>query len=468
MYSTLRADYVKGEVTHYCGTSSTPTNNASVVWSVPELSKQFGRWHLGMWLTIGDSGTTYVEGTVQYPGGGGLILSRGSVSGVTVGYCTMGEVILRIGGMRVEALQVSAQAEKPKTFEDITQTGQWQKGAVLDGPELPIRMIPAVTGTAWEAITQIAKASLSTAEFDVDGIFRWRSRKRWTASPTRADLVVTSQRELASMTVNEEIDACRNNCSVKWANWRRVKANKATLKQSWEVRKLDPGTSYSISWTIADDELDTPPPPTVPNVGSDGIRFTNVNANNTAAVHGSVEVSTERRDGKLILTMYNRGYQAVWLRGDSGGPSVSMTTPSIDSGVTPSDCWSTYYNTPSQEKYGVQSFTHDPSGWVQDSDSADALASSLRDAGAFPAPLLSNVEILPDPRVELGDVVRVQDATGAALDTLAWVVGIRTSGDNGGVVRQVLTLRGTTYNGVPTDTGLTPDPPVDPALPNPP
>ncbi|WP_432068236.1 hypothetical protein [Streptomyces sp. C10-9-1] len=377
----------------------------------------------------------------------------------------MGNAILRLGGMRVEALQVSRLFGKPSTKDEITQNGAWQKTAELDTPDIPLRMIPVVTDSAWDAITQIAKATLATAEFDADGIFHWRSRTRWASTPSTTDLTVTSQREIASLTVNEEIDACRNNCSVKWHNWSRVKADKSTVKQAWNVHKIPPLGAYNISWTIGDDELDTPPPTTAITVGNDNIRFATADSDSAPAVHGQVEVSTTREDGKLVLRMFNRGYTDVWLRGKNGSPSVSMTTPSIDSGVNPSDCWSTYYNTVSQEKYGVQSYQHDPGGWVQDSNSANTLASSLRNAGAFPAPLLSNVEVLPDPRIELGDVVRVQDSTGAALNTLAWVVGIRTSGEAGGTIRQTLTLRGTTYNGVPADSGLTPDPPVNPEMP---
>ncbi|MGW8975130.1 hypothetical protein [Streptomyces platensis] len=461
VYTTMRADFAKGEVKFFNGTNANPASNAATSWSVPELTKQYGRWHFGMWLTFSATGVPTVEGTVQYPGGSGIVLTPGT-AGAAISAGSMGNAILRIGGMRVEALQVSLLRGKPPTFEEITQTGAWKKTATLDTPDLPIRVIPAVSGSAWDVITQIAKATLSTAGFDADGVFRWRNRSRWTTPPTKADVAVTSQRELASLTIGEEIDACRNNCSVKWANWARVKANKGTVKQSRAVYKLGPLSSYSLWWTIADDEFDTPPPFTMVSVGTDGIRFASDDTDTAGAVHGLVEVSTERRDGKLILTMYNRGYMDVWLRGQNGGLSVSMTTPSIDSGVTPSDCWSTYYNTPSQNAYGVQAYQHDPAGWVQDSASADQLAGSLRDAGAFPVPTLENVEVLPDPRIELGDVVRVQDSTGASLDTLAWVIGIRVTGDNGGTIRQVLTLRGTAYNGLPKDAGLTPDPPVDP------
>ncbi len=54
------------------------------------------------------------------------------------------------------------------------------------------------------------------------------------------------------------------------------------------------------------------------------------------------------------------------------------------------------------------------------------------------------------------------DEVGAALDTSAWVIGIRTSGDGTGRIRQVLTLRATTSSGPPTDTVCSPTRPSTP------
>ncbi|MEU5974288.1 hypothetical protein [Streptomyces sp. NPDC047315] len=463
MYTTARIDYAKNQVIFYAGTSSTPTQNASLVWSAPGLSTTFGRWQFAMWLDFTPAGAPRAEGSILYPDGGIHKLPPGTINAPVSG-ATLGDVGIRIGSVRAESFQVSARTGKPVTHQEITQTGTWVKSAALDPPDIPLRMIPVVNGTSWDAITQIAKASLSTAEFNADGLFRWKSRHRWEVEPTTPDLTVTSARELSSLTVREEIDACRNVCSAKWHDWKRVKADKSTVKRAWNVARIDSLRSYTIEWPISDDELDTAPPPTVSDItGPDGIRFTIEDTEGSATIHGMVDVSTERKDGKLLLTMYNRGYQTVWLRGRGGGPSVSMTTPSITSGATPAHCWATYYTGLSQEKYGVQSYDHDPDGWVQDHGSADALAKSLATVGAFPPPLLQDVQVLADPRIELGDVVRVVDTTGATLDTLAWVVGINISGANGEIT-QTLTLRGTRTNGLPMDAGLTPDPPVRPGV----
>ncbi|MYW68764.1 hypothetical protein GTY65_32500 [Streptomyces sp. SID8379] len=74
----------------------------------------------------------------------------------------------------------------------------------------------------------------------------------------------------------------------------------------------------------------------------------------------------------------------------------------------------------------------------------------MLDAGRFPVPVLGEVEVLHDPRIQLGDVVRVVDVTGAELDTLAWVVGIRTTCQAGAAPQQTLTLRGTAIENLGT------------------
>ncbi|MFJ9161213.1 hypothetical protein ACIRPS_30935 [Streptomyces griseoviridis] len=464
VYANLRADFATGQVIAACGANTDPAKNSSLTWTVPTMQTARGTFHLAYWLTTSSSGVPTFEGVMQYPGSGGIILTPSTPPGATVGPATLGGISLRLGALRVESLQVSQLTAKPTTVPDITQNGQWNKTATLDVPDIPLRVIPPVSGSVWDVITQIARATLATAEFDAAGVFRWRNRSRWDTAPTTASVTVTSERELASLTITEEIDACRNYCQVNWQDWSKVKADTLASKQAINVISIAPGATASIVWTIGDEELDTAPPNTYTDVLPDCIRFVNANTDSAAVVYGAVEVGTTRGDGTLTLSMRNRSASTVWLRGKTtSGLSLSMITPSTTPGVSPSAHYNAAWNTASQAAYGVQSYTHDPGGWVQDDVSAVSLATALRTAGAWPCPLLGNVDVLADPRVQLGDVVRVRDTTGATLDTLAWVIGIRTTGGPEGV-RQTLTLRGAAFNGVPTDSGLTPDSPVDPPL----
>lgn len=117
----------------------------------------------------------------------------------------------------------------------------------------------------------------------------------------------------------------------------------------------------------------------------------------------------------------------------------------------------------SEKYYGRQEYTAESTDWVQNAAGAAALAQAMRAAGVLPVPVIGDVEVLYDPRIQLGDVVRVVDSSGATLDTLAWVVGIRTGATPDGGVQQTLTLRAIKPVPDPADFELAPDAPSDPA-----
>ncbi|GGV54230.1 hypothetical protein [Streptomyces spectabilis] len=460
----IKVDFREGAVTYSGRQLNPPQEYGPVETYVDALKSDFGRWHLGFWLTVSSGGTAAITGHLVSPRDPLIEISRKTIPTMDVPPGAMADLTIDISSIQVEGLQLSQLAAKPSSVAARMQEGMWDKSATLDEPKIPVRMLPAVSGSAWDAITQIARATLSTAEFDSAGVFRWRGPERWQTPPEKPDLTVTSERELASLTLTEEIDACRNHCSVRWASWYRVKANMANVKEAINVIQINPGQTRSIAWTVGNDELDTTPPATAETVVPDTIRFGSAQIGRTPVVHGAVEVGTHREDGKLVLSMRNRSSETVWLRGNAlNGLSLSLVTPTMDSGASPTEHWEVSQDSTSQRYYGVQQYEHDAQGWIQQEEPAQRIAEILKSAGAYPIPLLGDVEILPDPRIELGDAVRVVDSTGAQLDTLAWVIGIKLSAENG-EIRQTLTLRGTTANGPPKDAGLTPDRPTDPTL----
>ncbi len=461
IYTSIVLDLVRGALVLSSGLSAVPAGNASLTWTDDDIPKRNGRWHVGFWFTIDVDGESRFQPVVTGPGDVKYFTDYAPGTGMKIPPGSLRSIRLGVSSVRAEAMQVSQLSSRP-TGDTGTQKGLWQKGATLDQPDIPLRVIPAVSGSAWDAITQIAKSTLSTASFDSDGVFHWRNRSRWRDAPTREDLVITAQRELAALTVTEEIDACRNHVAVQWADWSRITINTANAKNAINIVRIPKGGSAAIAWTVGDEEFDTPPPLPALKVGVGQIRFSTEDSDSAPTVLGTVEVGTHRENGAVVLTMLNRSPYAVWLRGTTDRDlSVSLSTPSMDTGAQTSTHRVAVEDKASQKAYGAQEYEHNPAGWIQDASSARGIANSLLAAGAYPVPLLGNVDILPDPRIELGDVVRVRDSTGAALDTLAWVVGIRTAAE-GGAIRQTLTLRGTQYNGVPKDAGLTPDPPIRP------
>ncbi|MFJ4796952.1 hypothetical protein [Kitasatospora purpeofusca] len=457
--TALHIDWTNRQVKATSGTTNTvPEDNPQVNWNPPEMvTEKAGRWHVGFWVTVADNGTTTVEFRLTGPSGVTIVGLPTAIPQISLPPGAIQDVSVVLGDLAVEALAFTPLSAIPT---NLTQDGMWTRGAVLDTPAYPLTVVPVVSGSAWDVITAIAKATVSTAEFDHAGMFRWRNGSRWTTAPTVPDLTVSSARELASLTVTEEIDACRNWIRVRWQRWNRVKAASG-YTESPMIIPLPPGQVVNVSWVSGEDQLDAMPPVTRENEVQNGIRFTATNFDAAGAVFGAVDVGITRTDGLTTMTLRNRSASTVYCRSKTAtlGFSYSVLTPALPTDNGPEDTWVTSQNAESQQTYGRQAFDHDAGGWVQDVTSAATLASSLLNAGRLPIPLLGDVEILPDPRVRLGDVVRVIDRTGAQLDTLAWVVGSRLAGGDG-AVKQTLTLRGTASPGFPTDTGLTPDPPT--------
>ncbi|MFJ7061092.1 hypothetical protein ACIQVA_25775 [Streptomyces microflavus] len=462
-YTALRVNFTLGTITAYNGTNADPTKNQSVGWTWEAL-KTPGTFHIGMWLTFSTAGVPSFVPVITPKDKTPSVLNAGTLGSTPIPAGAMVTASFGVQNMRAECFQVSQHAARPSTTAQITQAGTWTRTASLDEPMFPLRAIPNVGGSAWDAITEISRATLATAEFDSDGFFRWRNHTRWSTVPTAPDVVVTSAREIASLTVTEEIDACRNHCTVKWENWQRVTSSiQSVVRDETTPVAIAAGATITRTIGVDDNMLDPRAPRTAATDGAGSpnrISIRSTTGPTSAAVLGAVEVRVTRAGGVVTLTARNRSAATVYYH----GATLISLAPSEGNKPVPS-LWSAW-NTTSQSFYGVQTYEHDVKGWVQDNASGRALADALRNAGAFPPPLLQQVEILPDYRISLGDVVRVVDTTGAQLDTLAWVIGNRVSG-NAGSIRQTLTLRGTKANGNPVDAGLTPDPPTRPYAPAP-
>ncbi|CAM5362850.1 hypothetical protein SSPIM334S_07633 [Streptomyces spiroverticillatus] len=455
-YLTLTANFTKGTLTASCGADPDPTKNPSLTWTWASMSTVDRPMHVGWWVR--SAARLTITPVVTLGSGDPFTFNDGFLDAPTMTHSAVTKVRFGLNNAHAECFQMSTPPTRPTTTAEITQRGTWQRTAALTRPAFALRTLPAVKGSAWDVITEIARATLSTAEFLPNGQFRWNSYARWATTPATAGVTVTSARELGSLTLTEEIDACRNAVTVTVADWSSVRASGLeNLTDSPAVTAIGAGTTLvrtiPIQETAADPRtpqcLQTGAPVTTP----DRVIIRAGAAATTDLDPRSVETSMRREGGLLTLSLRNRGTATVYYHG------AILSTIKADREPAPYRASAVHAD--SQRAYGVQEYEHDVRGWVQTLTAAQTLANALRDAGAYPIPLLQSVEILPDPRIELGDVVRVRDTTGAQLDTLAWVIGIKASGSSGRIT-QTLTLRGTKANGAPTDTGLSPDPPVDP------
>ncbi|QFQ97814.1 hypothetical protein F9278_18065 [Streptomyces phaeolivaceus] len=435
-----------------------------------------GVWHIGAYFECTSTGTT-IQPRLTAPDGTQLI---GGVSVLDQATAIQKpaelQAITLITEMPTECVQVTSGVSGMPEQNEFTQTGTaygWTKNVELDDVVLPLYTLPRVTGSQWEVISQIAKASMSTAEIDERGVFRWKNYSRFALRPTTADLTLTSVREIASLTATEEIDACRNYCVQPYKDWTGITAAVGTTLTDQAVRAIAASGTTTVKYLLSDDEYDIDPPTTDDDTiitPGTNVRFATTAAG-TTAVKGMVDLMVRREDGYLVVRFSNRDTRTLYTATKTGTPSFYLETrkPSADpverqaiALLAPTASAPDPDGVASERFYGRQEYTAESTDWVQDAGVALALARAMRAAGVLPVPVIGDVDVLYDPRIQLGDVVRVVDTTGAALNTLAWVVGIRTSAAADGGVQQTLTLRGVDAGALPADSGLTPDAPSSP------
>jgi hypothetical protein len=436
-------------------TVSVGTDSTSATITPAELGRR-GIYHVGVYWSFTDTRPTayyYLSGEPVI--GGFYERNMGERASLPSGGSQLNYVEL-VSGMPVEAVQVSTRSGRLTAAEFDPP---WTRGAVLDDVTSQLLAVPPTQGSAWEVITAVARAEQATAEFDEHGIFRYRNNRRFT-NPGNPVLTVTSAREIASLRVSEAIDSVRNVVDVPYSTYRM--GTPATKFTDTAVRSVSPFGSFSLPIDYDVSEYDCPPPVVYATTAPTGsrVRFA-TQTSGTVGVHGAIETTAERDGNRLWLTFRNRTGNTLYLVTSTGTPSLVIA--SIQLGTdSPTRTSVRRVNTTSRDLYRAQVYQVPSSPWIQSSSTASSIGDYLLAVGAQPLPILGDVEILPDPRIQLGDLVRVIDQVGATLSTPAWVVGIRTTGDDTGQVRQILTLRATTTAGTPTDTGLYPDPPIDP------
>ncbi|MEU6348870.1 hypothetical protein ABZ896_06040 [Streptomyces sp. NPDC047072] len=463
---SMEVNFATGRVQMGSGTTNGSFLNVFLDWTSLQALK--GVWHIGAYFDCVSSGNT-VYPTVQprLTGPDGTVLEWAPyLISHEYGIQPAAELseLRLVTGVAVEGVQLTSGLGAFPSQTEFAQTGTWTKAAELDDVILPLHAVPRVSGSQWEVIGQIAKAAMSTAEFDERGIFRWRNHTRFRTTPTKADLSLTSVREIASLTLTEEIDACRNYVVQPAKVFESFGVEAGTTYTDTAVRPIPANGTLTVSYVMADEEFDIAPPVTdddsVTTVGPQ-VRFATTAAG-TTAVKGAVDVLTRREDGYLVVRFTNRSSQILYTAKKDGTPSVYLETQKPKADPVERSATAYVAGTASEKYYGRQQHTGESTDWIQDLTSAQAIANAMYSAGVYPVPVIGDVEVLYDPRIQLGDVVQLTDTSGTRLDTLAWVVGISTAESADGGVRQTLTLRGTRTNGTPADTGLSPDAPAAP------
>lgn len=352
---SLEVDFAAGTVGLWSFDST--AGGFGKVWSFPALRTQRGVWHIGGFIdTMADGASVFptVQPRLTAPDGTHLV---GAASTFTQPTTVQTESELRLvrleTTMATEGLQVCVGLPEIPGPVEFSQEGSWVKAAELDDPILPLTVIPQVSGSQWDAVSQIAKASMSTAEIDEHGRFRWRNFTRFRTAPTSPDLTLTSVREIAALTVTEEIDACRNYCVQPARDWSAVRLVQGDVVTDDRIREIPPYSTLTVTYPFDESEMDIGPPLTDDDSGIGGSRFrvAQQRATGTRPVKGMVDAMLRREEGSLVaqpLAAAVRGRRhrlcgspglplaiRVALSGDGAGTAVPSGTRAVRHGRRP-------------------------------------------------------------------------------------------------------------------------------------
>lgn len=322
----------------------------------------------------------------------------------------------------------------------------WTPGAVLDQSLNPLTVIPQVSGDMSDIAQQLAEAELGVAGWDEMGIFRFYNRKTLASRPSTG--TIHSRVNLESIGVQGTAASVVNRAQIPYTPWTFGTTASQLYSQSSVVKVPRGGGSTTFTATLADAGagLDT----TIVKAPQSGIDPTQsqYRASTTAAgltEHPGVTFAvTQATSTTVAVVATNLSNVDAYLVSPASYSDLPVGTPMFTLAgltVTAGDSTIADYQYPWTSKVGANGLTgaagtkwgevpYQPSdnGWVQDAGVAMDLAVDIVNDGATAKPDLTNMAIVPDPRIQLTDRVSVTDLdAGTQVSAYALVYGYSIS-----------------------------------------
>lgn len=439
----------------------------AITWTLPGGVNQSGRFKVLFLVTLAStSDPVQVRGWLYQPSG--AIYSSTTYSGTTPIWGVLDTITVAATGP-VECVGV---ARNPGTGFDIVTP--WRRGAQIDiigeggagSAHYRLDVLPQVGGTWWDLLKQIASDQLGYMWFDEDGFFRFRRYDYLTPGSAllpEPDLELTAARDIADLRVEEEMHGVRNRIEVGWSPHTLGSSTPNQVYGYTSVFSI-PASSSTAPMRF---DLQTRPWSMVAPMLFAGTSFPTGNPGSVVKFvtptggRAPVEVEMTWSSGQVEVTFHNRGTSTATAALSSSGnqPSLRLAHAQVD---TPRAQAIGRQDTASIARYGTQLLEVAASPWVQNSVWADQLSLALVAWTAWPVPITGAVEVLPDPQVQIGDVVNILDPSGVRVAGLYRVLGYTVRGAGAGV-RMTLDVRPLARPALPQDAGLTTEPVLDPA-----
>jgi len=351
-------------------------------------------------------------------------------------------------------LQVTAESA-PDTTSGFTPQ------AVLDPSLNTLTVVPAIdAGDPFTVIQQIADAELAHAGGDEAGIFRFYNRATIRGVSSQRD--ITSATSLTALG-NTEIAAAGviNRATVEYTPWSFATAN-TTVWSATSAIRIPKQSTKTLTVTTTDTLFASVASPFVnlPN-GSTNVTSSHYRASTdkygTAEHPGVTITAVQTSPSTAVLTMVNATSQDAWLVSPSNYTDVTIYpvgTPVLQLAglaVTQGDAATQDVQYPAaadggaaSTRFGEQATQISGNAWLQDDDSALELAVDIVVDQEVPRPNLTGVEIVPDPRIQLIDVVHLLDPDRTGVDeyvrVFGWTITWEAAGDATSPMRYDMTL----------------------------
>lgn len=338
----------------------------------------------------------------------------------------------------------------------------WERTALLDSPDGALAASRAIVSTpARDVLRERAAAELARMWIDAYGVFHWRSRSRWgTGAPVRT----VSDVNLLRYSMSVDYDAVFSGVTVSCILARTEVRALATITLHQGTRQvLNRGdvqhdfidVPSDEDWPVVDSSMDVlADTGWVP--GFNRGRRTWSGAVRVSADGAQDYWATGPESGEYATVSFERIHARKWLHTLSVSPSLPSTqtvetrTVRPDKISTDLGLWTQWGGVPmplvrgyarvmwlAEKRYGtvldaprLPRLEHDCSWWVQ-GFAVQRLADDLASRYAEPAVTIQGLAIVPDERIEIGDVLTLTDSTYGGLSARVVVTGFTSMFNDG-------------------------------------
>lgn len=322
--------------------------------------------------------------------------------------------------------------------------------AKLDFSTLELDAIPE-TGRrpAWDWLRRIAQAEQAVVYVDESGVLRYRLASRQSdADAQDAVKEVTATGSLVDLDLDDALDGVRNQVTAT-VHPITIADTVAPIYTSADVWSVAPHTSGHLLITLNTPALDIDltvtlnrPADAAPSTATTFVCVsfkpdgTSTGDAITETQYAALTTSLSDLGGLTYdLSIRNDTDRTLYIATSKANtPVVSLAGKAFSIGTQEIGSFLGHPTGmhPSVRRHGPQVLKLPDNPWMQSVTAAQGLVQRVLYDLFQPAPVVRELEIVADPRLQLGDRIRITDAAGLALDADYWISAIReTYGDAG-------------------------------------